>query len=132
LLATFSTWDNQELEALLKERVQASRLAVEKILEAFKELRKQHEMMMATQPQLLSSSKTGASTLDNGLRDPNVQLARQNQKVHALIKELHEKYQQMMLEAISYVDYIGVYFLTNRNFTIPNKVLLLSYLLICT
>ncbi|KAA0201408.1 hypothetical protein HAZT_HAZT004208 [Hyalella azteca] len=108
-LTMLSTWDRDELDEKLANRVQVSRRAVAKIVQAFDRLHQRNEKITrALKGEGISSGGLDSSTedvsmgpipsLDEGVKALNVELQTQNKKISAQNLDLHKKHHVMSLK----------------------------------
>lgn len=89
-LMQLSTWDKDELNDKLANRVQVSRRAVAKVIQAFDRLMQRNEKItLALKGELEGQD---APTVDEAIRQANVQMQSENRNLQALHTSLHEKY----------------------------------------
>nr|CAI5868352.1 unnamed protein product [Callosobruchus analis] len=89
-LMQLSTWDKDELNDKLANRVQVSRRAVAKVIQAFDRLMQRNEKITLA----LKGEVEGqdAPALDEAIKETNIQLQAENHNLQALHTSLHEKY----------------------------------------
>ena len=92
-----STWDREELDEKLENRVQVSRRAVAKIVQAFDRLHQRNEKVTYA---LKGEGIEGepAPPLEESVRELNTQLQMENKNLHAQNLSLHEKQHLMSLK----------------------------------
>lgn len=95
-LAQLSTWDKNELDDKLANRVQVSTRAVAKIIQAFDRLQQRNEKITKTLKGEFED--VPHPSLDSAIKDANIQLEKENQQIQALNTSLHEKYHSMSLK----------------------------------
>lgn len=96
-LALLGQWDREELEEKLAQRVQVSTRAVAKVLQAFDRIvQRNHKIMLALKGD--PSSEEDIPSLDEAVRQANVELQNENKNLHLLVTGLHEKHHQMNLK----------------------------------
>ncbi|KFM60929.1 E3 ubiquitin-protein ligase Bre1, partial [Stegodyphus mimosarum] len=96
-LALLGQWDREELEEKLAQRVQVSTRAVAKVLQAFDRIvQRNHKIMLALKGD--PSSEEDIPSLDDAVRQANVELQNENKNLHLLVTGLHEKHHQMNLK----------------------------------
>ncbi|GFT22021.1 e3 ubiquitin-protein ligase Bre1 [Nephila pilipes] len=96
-LALLGQWDREELEEKLAQRVQVSTRAVAKVLQAFDRIvQRNHKIMLALKGD--PSSEEEIPSLDDAVRQANVELQNENKNLHLLVTGLHEKHHQMNLK----------------------------------
>ncbi|KAJ8964513.1 hypothetical protein NQ314_004808 [Rhamnusium bicolor] len=107
-LMQLSTWDKDELNDKLANRVQVSRRAVAKVIQAFDRLMQRNEKItLALKGELEGQD---APSVDEAIRQTNIQLQAENRNLQALHTSLHEKYHTNSLEGCRTAG-----FLRNRN-----------------
>ncbi|KAF2360863.1 Zinc finger RING-type [Trinorchestia longiramus] len=108
-LTMLSTWDRDELDEKLANRVQVSRRAVAKIVQAFDRLHQRNEKITrALKGEGIASGSLDSSaedvsagplpSLDEGVKALNAELQSQNKKISAQNLELHKKHHVMSLK----------------------------------
>lgn len=97
-LTQLSTWDKQELEEKLARRVQVSKRAVAKVLQAFDRLVQRSEKVTCALKGSTTSDGGEAPNLEESVRQLNTELQSENANLHALNTSLHEKYHTMSLK----------------------------------
>ncbi|XP_054724010.1 E3 ubiquitin-protein ligase BRE1A-like isoform X2 [Uloborus diversus] len=96
-LALLGQWDREELEEKLAQRVQVSTRAVAKVLQAFDRIvQRNHKIMLALKGDPTSDEEI--PSLDDAVRQANVELQNENKNLHLLVTGLHEKHHQMNLK----------------------------------
>ncbi|KAF8767715.1 E3 ubiquitin-protein ligase Bre1 like protein [Argiope bruennichi] len=96
-LAMLGQWDRDELEEKLAQRVQVSTRAVAKVLQAFDRIvQRNQKIMLAVKGD--PSSEEEIPSLDDAVRQANVELQNENKNLHLLVTGLHEKHHQMNLK----------------------------------
>ena len=96
-LMQLSTWDREELDEKLGNRVQVSRRAVAKIIQAFDRLHQRNEKVTYA---LKGEGLDGEPPppIDESVRELNLQLQMENKNLHAQNLSLHEKHHLMSLK----------------------------------
>lgn len=95
-LMQLSTWDKDELNDKLANRVQVSRRAVAKVIQAFDRLMQRNEKItLALKGELEGQD---APSVDEAIRQTNIQLQGENRNLQALHTTLHEKYHTLSLK----------------------------------
>ncbi|XP_056644627.1 E3 ubiquitin-protein ligase Bre1 isoform X2 [Diorhabda carinulata] len=95
-LMQLSTWDKDELNDKLANRVQVSRRAVAKVIQAFDRLMQRNEKItLALKGELEGQD---APSVDEAIRQTNIQLQSENRNLQALHTTLHEKYHTLSLK----------------------------------
>ncbi|XP_060529372.1 E3 ubiquitin-protein ligase Bre1 isoform X1 [Cylas formicarius] len=101
-LMQLSTWDKDELNDKLANRVQVSRRAVAKVIQAFDRLMQRNEKItLALKGELEGQD---APSVDEVIRQTNIQLQEENRKLQALHTSLHEKYHTNSLKVAELQD----------------------------
>ncbi|XP_044754768.1 E3 ubiquitin-protein ligase Bre1 isoform X1 [Coccinella septempunctata] len=101
-LMQLSTWDKDELNDKLANRVQVSRRAVAKVIQAFDRLMQRNEKITLA----LKGEVEGqdAPSVDEVIRQANVELQAENRNLQALQTTLHEKYHLNSLKVAELQD----------------------------
>lgn len=86
-----SSWDKEELDDKLAHRVQVSKRAVSKVVQAFDRLSQRNEKIT-----LALTDKT--TNIDEVVRKANVEIQVENRNLQAINVQLHEKYHTMSLK----------------------------------
>ncbi|CAL8081685.1 unnamed protein product [Orchesella dallaii] len=97
-LTQLSTWDKDELDEKLANRVQVSTRAVAKIIQAFDRLQQRNEKITKTLKGELGEALPQTASLDDAIKDTNIELETENRRIQALNTSLHEKYHAMSLK----------------------------------
>ncbi|CAG9863785.1 unnamed protein product [Phyllotreta striolata] len=101
-LMQLSTWDKDELNDKLANRVQVSRRAVAKVIQAFDRLMQRNEKItLALKGELEGQD---APSVDEAIRQTNIQLQAENRNLQALHTTLHEKYHTLSLKVTELQD----------------------------
>lgn len=101
-LMQLSTWDKDELNDKLANRVQVSRRAVAKVIQAFDRLMQRNEKItLALKGELEGQD---APTVDEVIRQTNIQVQAENRNLQALHTSLHEKYHLNSLKVTELQD----------------------------
>ncbi|KAB7508120.1 E3 ubiquitin-protein ligase Bre1 [Armadillidium nasatum] len=95
-LTQLSTWDRTELDEKLANRVQVSRRAVAKIIQAFDRLHQRNEKVTKS---LKGEGLEEAPSLEESVKEMNEELQKENKSLHAQNLSLHEKQHLMSLKA---------------------------------
>lgn len=95
-LTQLSTWDKDELDEKLANRVQVSTRAVAKIIQAFDRLQQRNEKITKTLKGELGEALP--PSLDESIKEANIELETENRRIQALNTSLHEKYHAMSLK----------------------------------
>ncbi|XP_068200928.1 E3 ubiquitin-protein ligase Bre1 [Palaemon carinicauda] len=96
-LTQLSTWDREELDEKLVNRVQVSKRAVAKIVQAFDRLHQRNEKVARA---LKGEGLEGEvpPSLEEGVRELNAELQQENKNLHAQNLSFHEKHHLMSLK----------------------------------
>lgn len=117
-LMQLSTWDKEELDDKLANRVQVSKRAVGKVIQAFDRLMQRNEKItMALKGELdgrkfrkiginkyssyincCDFSEEAAPNMDESIRQANIEIQAENRNLQALNTQLHEKYHTINLK----------------------------------
>nr|CAD7447157.1 unnamed protein product [Timema bartmani] len=106
-LMQLSTWDKEELDEKLANRVQVSKRAVAKVIQAFDRLMQRNEKItLALKGELdggywtllPSCDQYEAPNLDETIRQTNIEVQAENRNLQALNTTLHEKYHTISLK----------------------------------
>lgn len=104
-LMQLSTWDKEELDEKLANRVQVSKRAVAKVIQAFDRLTQRNEKItLALKGELEGQD---APSVDDVIREANVQLQGENRNLQALHTSLHEKYHSSSLKMAEIQDSVN-------------------------
>lgn len=104
-LMQLSTWDKEELDEKLANRVQVSKRAVAKVIQAFDRLTQRNEKItLALKGELEGQD---APSVDDVIREANVQLQAENRNLQALHTSLHEKYHSSSLKMAEFQDSVN-------------------------
>lgn len=95
-----ATWDKQELEEKLAQRVQVSQRAVAKIIQAFDHLVQRNEKITKALKGE-GSDVDEAPSLDDVVKTTNIAIQEENRNLHSLVTSLHEKHHKISLR-VSY------------------------------
>ncbi|KAL5234581.1 hypothetical protein ACI65C_001991 [Semiaphis heraclei] len=95
-LVQLSTWDKEELDEKLANRVQVSKRAVAKVIQAFDRLMQRNEKISLALKGEFEGDE--APSLDETVRQANSELQAENQKLQTLNTSLHKKYHTMSLK----------------------------------
>ncbi|CAG9834793.1 unnamed protein product [Diabrotica balteata] len=101
-LMQLSTWDKDELNDKLANRVQVSRRAVAKVIQAFDRLMQRNEKITLALKGELEGQEI--PNLDEAIRQTNIQLQAENRNLQALHTTLHEKYHTLSLKVSELQD----------------------------
>ncbi|KAG5879910.1 hypothetical protein JTB14_018452 [Gonioctena quinquepunctata] len=101
-LMQLSTWDKDELNDKLANRVQVSRRAVAKVIQAFDRLMQRNEKITLALKGELEGQE--APSVDEAIRETNIQLQAENRNLQALHTSLHEKYHTNSLKVSELQD----------------------------
>ncbi|KAK9732343.1 Zinc finger, C3HC4 type (RING finger) [Popillia japonica] len=101
-LMQLSTWDKEELDDKLANRVQVSKRAVAKLIQAFDRLMQRNEKItLALKGELEGQD---APSVEDVTRQANIQLQAENRNLQALNTGLHEKYHTCNLKMAELQD----------------------------
>ncbi|XP_022918335.1 E3 ubiquitin-protein ligase Bre1 [Onthophagus taurus] len=89
-LMQLSTWDKEELDDKLANRVQVSKRAVGKLIQAFDRLMQRNEKLTLVLKGELDGQE--APCVEDAIRQTNIQLEGENRKLQNLHTAMHEKY----------------------------------------
>lgn len=96
-MTQLSTWDKEELDDKLANRVQVSKRAVAKVVQVIDRLMQRNEKFSMA----LRSSNDGSMTLpeiDETLRQSQIEIMEENKNLQSLNTSLHEKYHTISLK----------------------------------
>lgn len=123
-LLQLSTWDKQELEEKLAQRVQVSQRAVAKIIQAFDRLVQRNEKV--TKALKGEGGETDETpNLDDEVRNANAALQDENMHLHSLVTSLHEKHHKISLRIAELQDHVTA--METENAELKNRVEDLEY-----
>ncbi|XP_063620484.1 E3 ubiquitin-protein ligase Bre1 [Cydia splendana] len=103
-LMQLSTWDKEELDAQLANRVQVSKRAVAKVLQAFDRLQQRNEKIWRA---IKGEAEEGAPTLDETIRATNAEVTAESRRLQAQCTALHEKHHAMTLRVAQLQDAVN-------------------------
>ncbi|PNF43153.1 E3 ubiquitin-protein ligase Bre1 [Cryptotermes secundus] len=112
-LMQLSTWDKEELDEKLANRVQVSKRAVAKVIQAFDRLMQRNEKItLALKGELdggywnllPSCDPYEAPNMDETIRQANIEIQGENRNLQALNTSLHEKYHTISLKMAELQD----------------------------
>ncbi|XP_046998497.1 E3 ubiquitin-protein ligase Bre1 isoform X2 [Schistocerca americana] len=112
-LMQLSTWDKEELDEKLANRVQVSKRAVAKVIQAFDRLMQRNEKItLALKGELdggywnllPSCDQYEAPNMDETIRQANIEIQAENRNLQALNTSLHEKYHTISLKMAELQD----------------------------
>ncbi|XP_067012730.1 E3 ubiquitin-protein ligase Bre1 isoform X2 [Anabrus simplex] len=115
-LMQLSTWDKEELDEKLANRVQVSKRAVAKVIQAFDRLMQRNEKItLALKGELdggywnllPSCDQYEAPNMDETIRQANIEIQAENRNLQALNTSLHEKYHTMSLKMAELQDLVN-------------------------
>jgi len=95
-LTQLSTWDKEELDDKLASRVQVSKRAVAKVIQAFDRLMQRNEKITMVIKGELEGQE--APAIDEVIRQTNMDVQAENRNLQALNTTLHEKYHTISLK----------------------------------
>ncbi|XP_034938815.1 E3 ubiquitin-protein ligase Bre1 isoform X2 [Chelonus insularis] len=103
-LMQLSSWDKEELDDKLAHRVQVSKRAVSKVIQAFDRLSQRNEKITLA----LKGEYNGeeAPQIDEVVRKANIEIQAENRNLQAINLQLHEKYHTMSLKMSGLQDAI--------------------------
>lgn len=101
-LMQLSTWDKEELDDKLANRVQVSKRAVAKVIQAFDRLMQRNEKITLALKGELDGQDV--PNIDEVIRQANIQLQAENRNLQALNTQLHEKYHTNSLKMAELQD----------------------------
>ncbi|KAG8231273.1 hypothetical protein J437_LFUL011127, partial [Ladona fulva] len=102
-LMQLSTWDKEELDEKLANRVQVSKRAVAKVIQAFDRLMQRNEKItLALKGELEGVDEV--PNMDETIRQVNIELQGENRNLQALNTALHEKYHTISLKMAELQD----------------------------
>ncbi|GFG29457.1 hypothetical protein Cfor_02849 [Coptotermes formosanus] len=97
-----STWDKEELDEKLANRVQVSKRAVAKVIQAFDRLMQRNEKITLALKGELDGDE--APNMDETIRQANIEIQGENRNLQALNTSLHEKYHTISLKMAELQD----------------------------
>ncbi|GBP14493.1 E3 ubiquitin-protein ligase Bre1 [Eumeta japonica] len=105
-LMQLSTWDKEELDAQLANRVQVSKRAVAKVLQAFDRLQQRNDKIWRA---IKGEGEEGAPapSLDEVIRATNEEVTAENRRLQALCTTLHESHHTMTLRVAQLQDAVN-------------------------
>ncbi|KAI5721501.1 hypothetical protein M8J77_021592 [Diaphorina citri] len=107
-LMQLSTWDKEELDEKLANRVQVSKRAVAKIIQAFDRLVQRNEKItLILKGELDNSNGEPIPTLDEAVRDANIQIQAENKTLTEQNTKLHAQYHSISLKISELQDAIN-------------------------
>ncbi|XP_023706608.1 E3 ubiquitin-protein ligase Bre1 isoform X4 [Cryptotermes secundus] len=101
-LMQLSTWDKEELDEKLANRVQVSKRAVAKVIQAFDRLMQRNEKITLALKGELDGDE--APNMDETIRQANIEIQGENRNLQALNTSLHEKYHTISLKMAELQD----------------------------
>ncbi|XP_060837089.1 LOW QUALITY PROTEIN: E3 ubiquitin-protein ligase Bre1 [Rhopalosiphum padi] len=104
-LVQLSTWDKEELDEKLANRVQVSKRAVAKVIQAFDRLMQRNEKITLALKGEFEGDE--APSMDETVRQANSELQAENQKLQTLNTSLHKKYHTMSLKLAGLQDNVN-------------------------
>ncbi|XP_014206053.1 E3 ubiquitin-protein ligase Bre1 isoform X2 [Copidosoma floridanum] len=102
-LMQLSSWDKEELDDKLANRVQVSKRAVSKVVQAFDRLSQRNEKITLA---LKGEFNEEAPNIDEVVKKANVEIQMENRNLQALNLQLHEKYHTISLKMSELQDTI--------------------------
>ncbi|XP_047527728.1 E3 ubiquitin-protein ligase Bre1 isoform X2 [Vanessa atalanta] len=105
-LMQLSTWDKEELDAQLANRVQVSKRAVAKVLQAFDRLQQRNDKIWKA---IKGEGEEGAPapSLDEVIRATNEEVTAESRRLQALCTSLHEGHHAMTLRVARLQDAVN-------------------------
>ncbi|XP_050678504.1 E3 ubiquitin-protein ligase Bre1 isoform X16 [Leptidea sinapis] len=105
-LMQLSTWDKEELDAQLANRVQVSKRAVAKVLQAFDRLQQRNDKIWRA---IKGEGEEGnpAPSMDEIIRTTNEEVTAENRRLQALSTTLHENHHAMTLRVAQLQDAVN-------------------------
>lgn len=91
-----SSWDKEELDDKLANRVQVSKRAVSKVVQAFDRLSQRNEKITLALKGEFDGEE--APNIDDVVRKANVEIQQENRNLQAINIQLHEKYHTISLK----------------------------------
>ncbi|XP_075969869.1 E3 ubiquitin-protein ligase Bre1 isoform X1 [Anticarsia gemmatalis] len=105
-LMQLSTWDKEELDAQLANRVQVSKRAVAKVLQAFDRLQQRNDKIWrAIKGE--SEESAPAPSMDETIRATNEEVTAENRRLQALCTTMHESHHAMTLRVAQLQDAVN-------------------------
>lgn len=104
-LMQLSTWDKEELDEKLANRVQVSKRAVAKVIQAFDRLMQRNEKITLALKGELDGDE--APNMDETIRQANIEIQAENRNLQALNTSLHEKYHTISLKLAELQDQVN-------------------------
>ncbi|XP_022207571.2 E3 ubiquitin-protein ligase Bre1 [Nilaparvata lugens] len=101
-LMQLSTWDKEELDDKLANRVQVSKRAVAKVIQAFDRLMQRNEKITLALKGELDGDE--APKMDETIRQANIEIQAENRNLQALNTQLHKKYHSISLKMAELQD----------------------------
>lgn len=95
-LLQLSTWDKEELDEKLANRVQVSKRAVGKVIQAFDRLMQRNEKITLALKGEIDGDEP--PVMDEVIRQANIEIQAENKNLHALNTSLHKKYHTISLK----------------------------------
>uniref|UniRef100_A0A8D8LKE6 E3 ubiquitin protein ligase n=1 Tax=Cacopsylla melanoneura TaxID=428564 RepID=A0A8D8LKE6_9HEMI len=107
-LMQLSTWDKEELDEKLANRVQVSKRAVAKIIQAFDRLVQRNEKItMILKGEVDNSNGEPIPTLDEAVRDANIQIQAENKTLTEQNTKLHAQHHSISLKISELQDAVN-------------------------
>ncbi|KAL1451899.1 hypothetical protein WDU94_006233, partial [Cyamophila willieti] len=107
-LMQLSTWDKEELDEKLANRVQVSKRAVAKIIQAFDRLGQRNEKItMILKGEVDNSNGEPIPTLDEAVRDANIQIQAENKTLTEQNTKLHAQHHSISLKISELQDAVN-------------------------
>lgn len=111
-LMQLSTWDKEELDEKLANRVQVSRRAVAKIVQVFDRLMQRNEKITLALKGECEEHDRPIPNIDETLRQTNIEVMAENRNLQSQNTALHEKYHTISLKMSELQVRINVTFLS--------------------
>ncbi|XP_075220361.1 E3 ubiquitin-protein ligase Bre1 [Lycorma delicatula] len=104
-LMQLSTWDKEELDEKLANRVQVSKRAVAKVIQAFDRLMQRNEKITLALKGGLDGDEAPPN-MDETIRQANIEIQAENRNLQALNTSLHKKYHSISLKMAELQDIV--------------------------
>lgn len=104
-LMQLSTWDKEELDEKLANRVQVSKRAVAKVIQAFDRVMQRNEKITLALKGELDGDE--APSMDETIRQANIEVQEENRNLQSLNTSLHEKYHTISLKLAELQDQVN-------------------------
>lgn len=106
-LMQLSTWDKEELDAQLANRVQVSKRAVAKVLQAFDRLQQRNDKIWRAIKGEGDAEGSPVPSLDEIIRSTNDEVTAENLRLQTLSTSLHEGHHSMTLQVAQLQDAVN-------------------------